>query len=771
MAANSLRYLSLAMLLLMAAAVPVILRGTEGAIASMFNAPVRWIPANFAALRDFRTFTEEFDVHEMILISWPGCTIDDERLKHFAEEMQEVRERRQAAGEPELFAGVPNGFEMLRDLTDGPAELSRERAIARLTNLLVGPDGQTSCAAVELTPLGAKQRDAALEIVLSVADDTVGLPRDAYRLAGPPIDGIAIDQFSIRSIRTFALPSALLSLVLCGLCLRSVWFTWPVIAVATIGQGVALAAVYYAGASMNAVLIVLPPLVFVLAVSAGVHLVNYCYEELRGGNFDNPVTQAFAKGWRPSLLAAVTTAVGLGSLLVSDVAPVRQFGFLGAFGVLLTWLLLFLLLPGMMLWWPAKQPRTRSGRLRWWLPWDHTAGRPVWDWMATLVQHHSGLLTGIALILLVVAGYGLTRVTTTLNVVSLLSPETRAVQDYHWFQEHVTPLVPVEVVVHFDEASSLDLLERAMLVARVHAELVQVERIDAAISPATFMPPPPRGGGLRAITQRAVFRSRLEDQLDELSEAGYLRQDEQEQMWRVSGRVQGRADIDYGLFLDLLRERIDPLVHEAAGDGARVIYTGVTSAVYEVQRALLADLFNSFLTAILLIGCVMVLALRSLRAGLIAMIPNILPTVMLFGAMGWLEWDVDIGSVMTASVALGIAVDGTFHFLASFRREVERGKDRIAAIRITYGHCGRALVQTALICAAGMVPFTSSSFLPARSFALMLLLLLLIAAISDLVVLPALLAGPLGRWFVPSKSGAANAPAEGRAPPAGAVDS
>lgn len=755
----------------MAAAVPFILYGTQGAIASMFNAPVRWIPANFPALRDFRAFTEEFDVHEMILISWPGCTVDDERLRDFAEELREEHQRRQAAGKPELFAGVPNGYDMLRELTEGPADLSREAAIRRLRNILVGPDGKTSGAAVELTPLGAKQRDVALEIVLSAADEAVGLPRDAYRLAGPPMDGIAIDELSIRSIQTFALPSALLSLLLCGLCLRSAWYTWPVIAVATVGQGAALASVYYAGASMNAVLIVLPPLVFVLSVSAGVHLVNYYYEELRGGNFADPVTQAFAKGWRPSMLAAITTAAGLGSLLVSDVAPVRQFGVLGGFGVLLTWLLLFLLLPGVMLWWPVKEPDSRSGSSRWWLPWDRVAGRPAWNWMATLVQRRSGVIAILTLIILLAAGYGLTRVRTTLNVVSLLSPETRAVQDYYWFQENLTPLVPVEVVVHFDETSSLDVLERATLVARVHAELVKVKWVDAAISPATFMPQFPRGGGLRAVTQRAVFRSRLDEQFEQLIEAGYVREDAEEQMWRISGRVQGRGDIDYGLFLNRLREQIDPLVRDAAADGARVTYTGVTSAVYEVQRALLADLFYSFLTAILLIGCIMVWALRSVRAGLVAMIPNVLPPVILFGTMGWLDWKVDVGSVMTASVALGIAVDGTFHFLASFKRELERGKDRIAAIRVTYGHCGRALVQTALICAAGMLPFTSSSFLPARSFALMLLLLLLIAAVSDLLVLPALLAGPLGRWFMRPAPPAREASAGSEDQTLGAADS
>ncbi|WP_164101781.1 efflux RND transporter permease subunit [Candidatus Laterigemmans baculatus] len=741
-----LAYLSFATLLAMAASLPLVLHGAQSAIASMFNAPVRWIPPESDSLRAFREYIEQFDVHELILISWPGCTIDDERLKALAEEVERVRQQRWAAGEPELFAGTPNGYETLRELTE--VGIPRRAAVSRLENVLIGPDGETTCAAFELTPLGAEQREQALQIILKAADATVNLPRAKYRLAGPPIDGMAIDLFSVQSIQTFAVPSAVLSFLLCWLCLRSLWFTLPVVAVAALGQGVALAALYYSGATMNAVLIVLPPLVFVLTISAGIHLVNYYYEALREGRKRTATAHALAKGWRPGMLAAVTTAFGLGSLLVSDVEPVRQFGVLGAFVVLLTMVLLFLLLPGAMQWWPGAQRFLRKRRftLR---RLEKVGGKSVWVLLTAVMRRWNGLLTVVALLALIGFGWGLTRVTTTLDVVSLLSPETRAVEDHHWFQEHVTPLVPVEVIVRFDGDNPLDLVERAAFVTRVHAEARQVELVEGAISAITFMPPLPRGSGFRATTQRAVYESRLRDRLGDLAAAGYIRSDGEAQLWRVSGRVTGRGDIDYRQFLDRLRERIDPLLEEPEAESIEITYTGVTSAVYEVQRALLADLFNSFLTAILLVSCVMVFILRSLWAALVAMIPNIFPPLILFGSMGWMGWSVDIGSLMTASVALGIAVDGTFHFLATYKRELLHGHGAIYAIHETYRHCGRALLQTALICAAGMLTFTSSNFLPARSFAWMLVLLLMIATVGDLIVLPALLASPLGRWFLP----------------------
>ncbi len=748
---KSLTLLAVAALLAMTASVPFILYGAAGAIGSMFNAPIRWIPASFPALREFHAFTDQFDVHETILISWPGCTVDDPRLHNFADELERLRSQQRRQGEPELIVAAPNGYDLLRDLMTSQSEIPRASALARLRRVLVGPDLETSCAAIELTTAGAKNRETALAMVLAAADAAVGLPRDQYRLAGPPIDGIAIDQLSIESLESFALPSAILSLLLCWICLRSLWFTLPLVAVAAIGQGVVVAAVYYTGASMNAVLILLPPLVFVLAISAGVHLVHYFYEERRNRNTQDPTMAALRKGWLPTTLAAATTAIGLGSLLVSDVGPVRQFGVLGPLGVLLSSLLVLIVLPGAMQWWPRHQA----------LPHQSTAAETVttskrqgiWERLAGWVSRANRLIIFASLLALGFFGYGLTYVTTTLNVVSLLDEETKTVEDYRWFQEHIGPLITVEVVVPFDDSVPLELLERAELIWRVHGTLLQIDQVEGAISAATFLPPIPQGGGVSGIVRRTAYEKRLESQLETLREAGYVRQDGDRQRWRVSGRVQGSRDVDYGRFLDQLRSEIDPVVDEATGEETvEVSYTGVTPVVYEVQRALLADLFNSFLMAIGLVGCLMILILRSVSAGLVAMIPNVFPTVILFGSMGWLGWSIDIGSVMTASVALGIAVDGTLHFLASFSRQRRAGKDALTATSETYRHCGRALVQTALICAAGMLIFTNSRFLPARSFSWMLLLLLLIAAIGDLIVLPALLVGPPGRLFNKSRN-------------------
>ena len=107
--------------------------------------------------------------------------------------------------------------------------------------------------------------------------------------------------------------------------------------------------------------------------------------------------------------------------------------------------------------------------------------------------------------------------------------------------------------------------------------------------------------------------------------------------------------------------------------GVTTQQTGIMPLVHEIQRQLMQDLFKSFLFAFLIIAVVMTIVQGGLSAGLVSMVSNVFPPLMIFGLLGWLSVAVDIGSVMTASVALGIAVDDTLHYLTFFRRHLDEG--------------------------------------------------------------------------------------------------
>ncbi len=178
-----------------------------------------------------------------------------------------------------------------------------------------------------------------------------------------------------------------------------------------------------------------------------------------------------------------------------------------------------------------------------------------------------------------------------------------------------------------------------------------------------------------------------------------------------------------------------------------VSYTGLVPIVYKAQRTLLESLIRSTGWAFLFISIVMVILLRSPSAGMVSMIPNVFPVVVVFGLMGWSNALVDIGTMMTASVAMGVAVDDTIHFLTWFRRGLDQGKDRNAAIMLAYDRCATAMTQTTLIGGLGLAVFGLSTFMPTQRFGILMLLLMVAALVGDLVFLPAILAGPFGRVF------------------------
>ena len=136
----------------------------------------------------------------------------------------------------------------------------------------------------------------------------------------------------------------------------------------------------------------------------------------------------------------------------------------------------------------------------------------------------------------------------------------------------------------------------------------------------------------------------------------------------------------------------------------------------------------------------MIFALRSVSAGLIAMIPNLTPILLVFGALGWADYPIDIGIMITASIALGLAVDGTFHFLFSYRYSHAENGCRYRAVRKALLQTGLPIISSAVICGCGLLALGLSPFRPTMRFGILMFTLLNAALAGDLLLLPAFLA-------------------------------
>jgi hypothetical protein len=183
------------------------------------------------------------------------------------------------------------------------------------------------------------------------------------------------------------------------------------------------------------------------------------------------------------------------------------------------------------------------------------------------------------------------------------------------------------------------------------------------------------------------------------------------------------------------------------------VYTGVVPIVYKAQRALLENLIQSSFWSFVTITPLMMLVCRGILGGAVVMLPNVLPVLVVFGGMGWLGVPVDIGSMMAASIALGVAVDDTIHYLTWYREGLSEFGDRRAAIISAYKRCAPPTLQAALISGLGLAVFAFSTFTPTQKLGWLMMTILLAGVVAELIMLPAILAGPLGKVFsVPKKT-------------------
>ena len=729
---------SVVALVSMALSAPFIAQAAFGVLGVDGTTPLEWVPDTFAPRQEYDAFTRLFESGDVVVVTWPGCEVGARALDALAAASGGDDAPRDAAGSA-WFTGVATGNRALEQLAGPPLGLERTAAIDRLKGMLLGPDGRTTCAVVGFTPAGMADRQRAVAWIRDLVSREAAIEPAVVRMAGPVMDNVAIDVESSRSLTNFALPAGIVVLAVTWWSLRSWLHATLVFLVSAWCVGLSFATLALCGDQMNAVLIVMPVLVLVLGVAGGIHLVNYLEESLARGGVRGVAGRGVALGWLPCCLSAGTTAVGLVSLVVSTLEPIRVFGFHAAIGVVAALVAMFLVLPGFFERWPIP-PRPRAG---WSDAWAEAG--------AVFVARHATAIMIVLGGLMALAAVGIPRIRTSVRIDTLFEPESRVIADYAWIERSIGPLVPIEVIVCFDEGHAVRASERLDLVQAIEARLRARGDVTGVVSAATFLPALPPAGSVRGATQRAIASRRLERDLARADAIRYVRDVPDGQLWRVTARVPALEDIDYGVLLDRVREEIAPVVAAAGGAGRGIVATctGAMPLVHSIQHTLLDDLFSSFLSACGAITLVMMVVEGGVGAGLLAMVSNVFPMVLLFGMLGWTRMPLDIGSVMTASIALGMAIDGTLHFLTFYRRARDEGAAPVEGLRSAYRYSAIPLTQSTMITALGILVFAASSFAPTSRFAVMLALLMLAALVGDLVLLPALLVSRLGRRCMP----------------------
>lgn len=602
----------------------------------------------------------------------------------------------------------------------------------------------------------ARVREAALD---------AGIPLEELHMGGSPVGRSALNQSSVKAswntdyplwnlpMRSPILMSALVGLGVALLVLRSLRLATLVIVTALYVAIVATSLVPATGRNLNMVLLVMPNLLIVLTTSGAIHVANYWRHAARQ-QMEGAIDAAVNMAWQPCLLASITTAIGLTSLLTSVLSPVREFGGYSAIGCLLSVVAVLWGFPALLCLWRGKPPSAQVA--------DTSAWRHFGHWL----YRHGTFVSLTCLVVFVVSTAGLRYFKTETKVIKYFPEHTRIIADYRFLEENLAGVVPVDVVVSFDETATeqLDAAERMELIRRLKAKIAEHPEISGTLALSDFRPPIEKPAEDAPRLTRAKYARTvhgIEEYLSETDaeESGGLTTNARNELnldyvgreldissgaelWRVRAQVAVLSDLDY----TTLTDHLDELVREQLAPYAGVshLVTGMVPLFLRTQQAVLESLIRSFALAFAVIALVMMFLLHSVRAGLITMLPNLLPVGVVFGLISWAGIPVDIGTMITASVALGIAIDGTLHLLTWFRDGLRDGMSREDAIALGLAHCGPAMWQTSAAIGLGLLMLYNTELLLISRFGWLMAALIAAALVADIVFLPALLAGPLG---------------------------
>lgn len=696
-----------------------------------------WLPENRPERFRYDRFVEQFGTDQYVLISWEGCLPEDPRLEQLRNRLQASLDRKE-----NWIESVHSGGDAMARLQDAPLNLSREQAASRLRGFLVGPKGTTALI-VRLTDLGVTEHKSSMERLRQAADEVADLGRGRLKMAGTVYEAYAVDEAAADNLRRLVLPSSLTALAVAIFFLRSWKYSLVALALAGLGQLFLVMLVSATGSRFSAVLIVLPTLVFMLTLSGAIHLLNYHRQiPTSFGIWRGPL--ALRHGFLPTFCSALTTVLGMGSLATSQLAPVRLFGAYSALGLSIATILLLAIFPAVCRWFLDRSLATTEVPVD--LPPDHPsssapAGQThptLFRWLAWLNQQAGSVVVG-SLVLLLVSSASLLWLRPATKFERMFPDDSPVVSEMDWVEKELGPIASIELLLRF-AGEPTDQSNRPLFVQQLTDHFRRSKEIGAVFSPSSVLPRLSTRGGLGATASRAALEEVLTQRRGELADSGVMAFNAKEEVWRLTLKVSALDPRDYGQQLASAQSELQSFLEKnRPQEPMQVDWTGMTPVMHDTQVTLIQDLAVSFSTAFLLITPVMMWMVRSFRLGLAIMLPNVLPVTLVFGLVAWLGWGLDIASILTASVALGIAVDDTLHFVSWYDRQKRLGSKALSSIRSCYQHCGQSMLATTAIACSAMTPFLFSEFLPTRTFAILMIALLAFALAADLVVLPAIL--------------------------------
>ena len=652
-----------------------------------------WLPDNSDVRVVYNDFKETFGAEEVILIGFQQEDIDPKLVEPLCARLESLEQIR-GCFSPDRIAAASK-----------PLGLDPETARERLKGLLLSKDERYTGIVLQLSEEGLADRAGTVAAVnetlkyCQLEDDT--------NIAGAPVVISELDRLGNRKAnKRFFIITLGICLMLLLWAIRDTRLAFGMLGLTILAINGTLATIHLAGGQMNFILDALPVMCMVFTLAIGVHFVHY---RVSTSNSETPLQDALRLAWKPCAFATLTTTIGLISLMISDIGPVTQFGWAASIGCVVALIVGLGVTPAMLV---LRMPTKLQ----------ESHGENRFSRFANFVLAHRVKVTMGCGALVIAAGIGLTKLESKIDPLDFLPEDSRVLVDVMKIQRDLTNRDSIEAIFDFGEDDASMFAERLRRVRRAHQALAANENVRHVMSAASMFPDKLPASKLASILS-AAEKSRNTD---------YVTPDQR--YWRISIRLEDKLQVSQ-------QEILTQFAAATAGEPMK--FTGISPLLEKAQMDIFVGFWDSFMMAFVIISAVMIVAIgiRNWKIGVIAMVPNLTPIMIVYGAMGWLGITVDIGMMMAASIALGIAVDGTFHYLVRYM-DYRNGQamHRAESARQALLQTGPPIFQATFIASIGMLALTLSNFGPTARFGFLMATMLAAALIGDLVLLPCLLA-------------------------------
>ena len=609
-----------------------------------------------------------------------------------------------------------------------------------------GSDAYLMAVRINKTVLNSKERTNVIRNITTLTDQYEKATNTPVHLSGLPLIRTVVSDRIQAEMKLFLVGSLLVSIVILLLFFRSISTTLLSMAVVVIGVVWSVGIMQLMGYQISLLTALIPCLVVVIGIPNCIYFINkYHTSYLNSGDKNQSLIDMVSKMGVVTLFCNITAAIGFAVFALTRSAILKEFGAVAGISIMLIFVVSFILLPAALSLLPVPKERQLKYLHS---KWVHALLARLELW----VFNYKKQIIAITTVLVLISVAGIFRLQTLARIVDDLPKDDIIYKDLKFFENNFKGVMPLEIVLDTKKRRGLSGMRALTVYGKLDSLAMFIAsqpNMNRPLSVAEGLKFAKQGFyegdslnyGLPNAFDGAFVGEYLRPSKEGQSDNNFTKMlrsfiDTASQRTRLSVNMADVGTQQLPLILDTIQKRADELFDSSY----KVTLTGTSITFLEGSHFIINGLKESIFWAFLLIAVCMLYLFRSFRILVCSLIPNLVPLLITAGVMGWAGVPLKPSTVLIFSVALGIAVDITIRFLVNYKQVLPANNNEVGpAVSQTIRQTGLSIIYTSLVLIAGFVIFCASSFGGTFALGWLTSLTLIVATITNLVLLPTLL--------------------------------